>query len=139
MDVRGGGECAEQGPLRPGQHGHGAPGEAHDGAGVGEGVGEAGVAPGHGYQADVQLGAGEGQEQRDGVVGAGVAVDDDGSRGHAHSPARMTGSDWPLGRMPSTSISLEPIIQSMWMRLVLAPRRASSSSLASVPPVRQVR
>jgi hypothetical protein len=36
-------------------------------------------------------------------------------------------------------MALEPIIQSMWIRLLLAPRRASSSSVAVVPPSRQVR
>lgn len=58
---------------------------------------------------------------------------------YTHSPARITGTAAPAASRPSTSTSPEPIIQSMWIRLVLAPRRASSSSGAVVPPSRQVR
>jgi CheY-like chemotaxis protein len=44
---------------------------------------------------------------------------------YTHSPLRMSGSLRPSLRTPSTSISAEPIIQSTWMRLSLAPLAAS--------------
>ena len=54
-------------------------------------------------------------------------------RHHAHSPRRITGSTVPDAVTPSTSSSADPIIQSTWIRLVLAPRAASSSGLSLSP------
>ena len=45
-----------------------------------------------------------------------------------HSPWRISGSAVPSAAMPSTSVSAEPIIQSTWMRLRLAPAAASAAS-----------
>ena len=45
-----------------------------------------------------------------------------------HSPWRISGSAVPSAVMPSTSVSAEPIIQSTWMRLRLAPAAASAAS-----------
>lgn len=54
-----------------------------------------------------------------------------------HSPRRITGAAVPSGAIPSTSMSAEPIIQSMWMRLRFAPRAARSSSERPAPPLRK--
>ena len=57
-----------------------------------------------------------------------------GNSPYTHSPLRISGSAVPSTCRPSTSISAEPIIQSMWMRLELAPRAASSSGDSADPP-----
>ena|SRR5579863_8047622 len=49
------------------------------------------------------------------------------------APCRISGSALPSCVMPSTSTCSEPIIQSTWIRLVLAPR-AISASLPVAPP-----
>ncbi len=47
--------------------------------------------------------------------------------GQAHSPCGRPARALPSGLTPSMSISPEPIIQSMWMKLLLPPRAAISS------------
>jgi len=56
----------------------------------------------------------------------------------AHSPLRMTGTVEPSFRMPSTSTSPEPIIQSMWMKLLLPPRAVISSSVKFAPSTKHL-
>src|SRR5437763_12393200 len=51
----------------------------------------------------------------------------------AHSPFRNTGAREPSARMPSISVLSEPIIQSMWIRLLLPPCAAICSGV-SLPP-----
>ena len=56
----------------------------------------------------------------------------------AHSPLRIRGSTLPVAVMPSKLISLDPIIQSTWIRLSFAPLAASSSGVSRSPFFRQV-
>jgi hypothetical protein len=51
----------------------------------------------------------------------------------AHSPLRITGTRLPSLPSPSMSILSEPIIQSIWMKLLLPPRAAISSWLSEAP------
>jgi hypothetical protein len=57
----------------------------------------------------------------------------DGPLQLTQSPRRISGSAAPSGARPSISISAEPIIQSIWMRLAFAPRARSSSGLSAEP------
>ena len=56
-----------------------------------------------------------------------------GQAPHAHSPLRNTGARLPSAWTPSMSISPEPIIQSMWMRLLLPPCAAICSGVSFAP------
>ena len=50
-----------------------------------------------------------------------------------HSPLRKTGVRPPSASTPSMSILSEPIIQSMWIMLLLPPRAAISSAVSLAP------
>src|SRR5215470_1468106 len=52
---------------------------------------------------------------------------------YAHSPLRNTGTRLPSVRTPSMSILSEPIIQSMWIRLLLPPCSAICSGVSLAP------
>lgn len=51
----------------------------------------------------------------------------------AHSPLRNTGTLLPSARMPSISVSAEPIIQSIWIRLWLPPCAAICCGVSCAP------
>jgi hypothetical protein len=52
---------------------------------------------------------------------------------HAHSPLRNTGTRRPSAPMPSMSVLSEPIIQSIWIRLLLPPCEAICSGVSLAP------
>ncbi|MGY4627913.1 hypothetical protein ACVWY3_005669 [Bradyrhizobium sp. USDA 4486] len=58
---------------------------------------------------------------------------DEQRRYFAHSPLRNTGTLLPSARMPSMSVSAEPIIQSMWIRLWLPPCAAICCGVSCAP------
>lgn len=58
------------------------------------------------------------------------------SHSHAHSPCLNTGTRLPSARIPSMSIAFEPIIQSIWMRLLLPPCAAICSGVSVSPPTK---
>jgi len=57
---------------------------------------------------------------------------------YAHSPLRITGVTEPSWPMPSTSISAEPIIQSIWIKLELPPRALTSSAVMVSPSTKHL-
>ena len=52
---------------------------------------------------------------------------------YTHSPERISGVVMPLAAIPSTSTCLEPIIQSMWIRLRFPPLASSSAGASALP------
>ena len=54
----------------------------------------------------------------------------------AHSPLRKTGVRPPSASTPSMSILSEPIIQSIWIMLLLPPRAAISSEVSLSPSIK---
>ena len=77
MDVGGVLEAAEERAVGAGDDGDLLASEGDQGAGVAQCVVQADIAAGDGDEADVQRRVAEGEEEGDGVVGAGVAVDCD--------------------------------------------------------------
>ena len=59
-------------------------------------------------------------------------------RNYAHSPLRITGSLAAVGLTPSISILSEPIIQSMWIRLLLPPCAAICSGVSLAPSTKHL-
>ncbi len=102
MHVRRGFERAEQGPVGAGMNRDGRTCHRDQGAGIGERVGKPDVAAGGGHRAHIEFRRGEGQQQRERVVGAGIAVDDDGAAaGHGrrlHLPDQMRSGHIRRGR-----------------------------------------
>jgi hypothetical protein len=85
MHRRLGAEFCQQGAFGARHHRHRATGEPNDGAGVRGGARQPDIAAGDRHQPDVEFRRGQRQPQRDGVVGAGIAVDDAGLGRHASS------------------------------------------------------
>jgi hypothetical protein len=80
MDRRRLPEFAQQRAGAARHDGHGAARQAKNGARIGGGAIQPGIAAGHRHQPQIDLGHRERQPQRDRVIGAGIAIDDDGFR-----------------------------------------------------------
>jgi hypothetical protein len=70
-------------------------------------------------------------------ISAGLCIPSDWeASAYAHSPWRITGLTLPSWLMPSISICPEPIIQSIWMRLLLPPCAAICSGVSLAPSMK---
>jgi hypothetical protein len=75
--VRGGGDAAEQRPVGATMHRRVAAGEPGEPERVAQGDVQPAVAGRHGDRREIELGGGDGQQERQRVVGAWIAVQDD--------------------------------------------------------------
>jgi hypothetical protein len=80
------GEGAEQRLGRAGINRHFLSRERDHGQGIGEGFSQPDIAAGNRDRLHVQLGRGQGQQQGDRVIGAGIAIDDHRARVHSAGP-----------------------------------------------------